>query len=147
MNRELQTYGAALSKPVLSYVHFLGKEPNSGLRHVSAHLNGQSSDILEQGKLDLLATLQQTRQTQLQLHAHQPTTDTVSSFAAAEQALALTLKAVNEALSLAARASGERRTKRQSLQPTLDALLPEAKSNDEDFSQWYETLFDSPTKK
>jgi hypothetical protein len=151
MKREVKSFGEQIANPIKKYITFLGKEPVGGLAHVNNHLKGQSYKMLEAGKLDLLSSLQETREVQLNLHPHHNIIPSRSStireatslFLSADQALDSTIAAAETALELAAKSAETRKARRQSLQPTLDNILIEGERKDDDFTQWYGKLFDS----
>lgn len=142
MNREVTKYGYIVADPINKYTKFLGSEPNVGLAHVNTDLTGPSNANLEAGKLELLSGLQQTRKMQLHLHTHKK-----PSLAAADNALEAALVAAEEALELANRGAKAFEERRKSLQPTLDTIILEGETKDEDFSAWYGTLFDNAAEK
>jgi len=142
MKREVTKYGDIVADPINKYTNFLGSEPNLGLAHVNADLTGPSNANLEAGKLELLSGLQQTREIQLHLHTHKKT-----SLASTDNALEAALVAAEEALDLAKRGAQAFEARCKSLQPTLDTIILEGETKDEDFSAWYGTLFDNAAEK
>ena len=136
MKKETKSQSDKIAKPILAYVNFLATEPKGGLRLVTNDFTVASHQMLEQGKTDLLSSLQQTRETHLELHSH-------LDLLAADRALDATLEVATAALQLAARAASARKARRSSLVPTLNSIQgPSAETKDEDFTNWYENLFD-----
>ena len=153
MTKETEGMGAGLANPVKKYTTFLASEPEGGLRHVNAHLTTTSKKIIDDGKLELLSSLQESREVQLNLHQLQtgqkPNDD--------NHHLDSVLLVAEQACKLALEASSARAARRESLVPTLTALMsdvevdaasdsPAVPKKNDDFSQWYEDLFESPKK-
>ena len=164
MSKEVQNFGKSIADPVKKYTTYLANEPQGGLRHVNAHLTTTAKKIIDDGKLELLSSLQESREVQLNLHQldhRKMHSHTAASSVDEDHHLDSVLRIAEQACNLALEASNARAARRQSLVPTLTTLMSDVemegstatncdnsvpKSND-DFSQWYEDLFDSPKKK
>jgi len=136
MKRETKNQADSF-KHVTDFMKYLATEPQGGLRHVEHDLSVATKTLLRDGKTDLLSSLQHSREITLDLCSHINAEDISTT------TLDATIAAAQTTLELASRALQQKQERRSSLVPTLQTILPPEQHQTADFSEWYETLFDS----
>ena len=163
--REIDKDAAVLSAQLTGFVEQIANEPNTGLGHVRKNVAKLQDTVLEPGKLDLLTVLQKTREMQLDLESISGLRIGAAEIESSADANSAKIKiktpgpnaaldnAIVSAHSLIEQIKKAKQSRAEAIRdarPDLNSLLSnnaEKQTTEEnDFSQWYGKLFDSPQK-
>lgn len=145
----------ALASATSGYVRQIAQEPCVGLGHVMKNLSKIQNDVVGPAKADLLALLQAVRESRMEMQSIQSGEGVNSGgngSGGGGGALAALDSATTTGESILEHIQKARERRAKSLDAAqgkmVAALLvgSSAKTSDNDFSQWYGDLFESPTK-